>query len=390
MMILQNSPINSRIPKFYELTIKERQDLLRKLSNLNEEDIKILNNFGNLSMELGDQLSENVIGAYTLPFSIATNFRVNSKDYLIPMVTEESSVVAAASYGAKLARKHGGFTCELVQNLICGQIQILPAKKEDLVKKILTHKNSLLDKLNSSHPTLVSLGGGAKDLTLRKIATSRGYMYILELEVDVMDAMGANIVNTMVENLGEQLQSMIQSRVLAKIVSNLTTHRLSQCRAIFDKEELGGKEIVDNILDISAFGEVDPFRAATHNKGIMNGITALALATGNDTRAIEAAAHAYASMEGKYKPLSKYYEDNQGNLVGKISIPLAMGIVGGSTSIHPLSKIAIKILGITSASELIQIAGAVGLGQNLAALRALANEGIQQAHMQLHRRKFST
>ncbi len=387
-MILHNTKSNSRLPGFYNLSIKERQDLIKKISDLNDDERNLLNNFGNLSKELADSSSENVIGGFTLPFSIASNFRINSKDYLIPMVTEESAVVAAASYGAKLARKHDGFTCESVFNIMIGQIQIIPREKFDITSVLSKHKKELLKQINQYHPTLISFGGGAQDFTLRTLSTSRGDMIILDLYVDVKDAMGANIVNSMVENLGKALRKLISYDIRAKILSNLSDKRIAICNATFDKELLGGDKIVDNILDITAFADADPYRAVTHNKGIMNGISAISLATGNDTRAIEASAHAYASRLGNYKPLSTYWKGNDGNLEGRLSVPLAMGIIGGITNTHPMSKIALKILGVTTASELIQIAGAVGLAQNVAALRALADEGIQQSHMRLHRRKF--
>ncbi len=387
-MILHNSKINSQLPEFYNLSVNDRQLLTQKLVNLSNDEKTILNSLGSISPQLLDSFSENVIAGFTLPFSIATNFRINSKDYLIPMVTEESSVVAAASYGAKIARKHGGFTCKPVNNIMIGQVQIVKKKKINIEKTVLEHKNSLLQLVNQAHPTLRSLGGGALDITSYEIGTIRGEMVIFNLHVDVKDAMGANIVNNMAETLGEELHNLLSCDIRAKILSNFCTQRIARCSAIFDAKLLGGKQIIENILDISAFADADPYRAVTHNKGIMNGIIALSLATGNDTRAIEARAHAYASINGKYHPLTSFSKDSDGNLLGNISIPLSLGIIGGITNIHPMSKIALKILGVTTASELIQITSAVGLAQNLAALRALANEGIQQSHMRLHKRKF--
>jgi len=388
MMILKNSPSKSQIPGFYNLSLQERQEIIKTLSGLSEDEIIHLKNWGNLGSELGNKSSENVIGGITLPFSIATNFQVNSKDFLIPMVTEEASVVAAASKGAKIARKNGGFFCDPVKNIVTGQVQILPQKEEDIEQIISSQKEKLLEEINSHHTTLISVGGGAKDISIRNIITSRGEMVILHVEVDVVDAMGANIVNTMMENLGLLLQNLLESQIRTKIISNLPTQRLSSCTAVFDKDMLGGEMIVNRILDLCAFAEADPYRAVTHNKGIMNGITALSLSTGNDTRAIEAGVHAYASMNGKYKPLSKFSTDDDGNLIGKLVLPLSLGVVGGFTNVHPVCKIALKILDITSASELIQIAGAVGLAQNISALRALADEGIQRSHMKLHKRKL--
>jgi hydroxymethylglutaryl-CoA reductase len=387
MMILQNFNDRSRIPGFYKLSMRERQELIAKLANLSIIERKHLENFGNLGMNLGDTCSENVIGGFTLPFSVATNFLINSKPIIVPMVTEEASVVAAASYGAKLARKHGGFICSPVKNIMIGQILIIPSNGEDIEEKILPKKLELLEEINRYHPTLTSFGGGAVDIKFRKILTSRGNMVVLHLEVDVKDAMGANIVNTMTENLAKLMREFIKSDIRVNILSNLAISRMSSCTAVFDTQDLGGEEIVQRILDLYAFAEVDPFRTVTHNKGIMNGVCAVALATGNDTRAIEAGAHAYASMNGKYGPLSKFNLDSKGNLKGELSIPLQMGTVGGITSIHPMCKIARKIMNITSAGELIQIASAVGLSQNVAALRALVDEGIQDSHMRLHKRK---
>ncbi|MBN2156278.1 MAG: hydroxymethylglutaryl-CoA reductase, degradative [Candidatus Lokiarchaeota archaeon] len=384
---MKNSAPSSRLPGFHNLSIKERQEIIKKLSGLTNEEIDQLNNFGNLGMELGIKFSENVIGGYTLPISIATNFQINSKDYLVPMVTEESSVVAAASYGAKLARKYGGFVCDPLENLMIGQLQILLEKRDDIENFIRPLKSEFLRKINEQHSTLSSVGGGAKELRFRKIQSSRGGMGILELEVDVVDAMGANIVNSMMETLGKLLQRKYHEKIRAKIVSNLAIGRICKCKAIFDTEEMG-RDVAHKLVDIYAFAEADPYRAVTHNKGIMNGIIALALATGNDTRALEAAAHGYASIDGKYRPLSRFYLNEEGNLVGSISVPLPMGIIGGITSMNPVSRIALKILGISTATELIQIASAVGLAQNISALRALADEGIQKSHMRLHARKF--
>jgi hydroxymethylglutaryl-CoA reductase len=269
-----------------------------------------------------------------------------------------------------------------------GQIQIIPKENVDISSVLSKHKQELLDQINQHHPHLTSFGGGAQDFTLRTIQTSRGDMIILDLYVDVKDAMGANIVNTMVENLGKGIKKLKDYDIRARILSNLSDKRIALCNATFDRDLLGGDDIVNNILDITAFAETDPYRAVTHNKGIMNGISAISLATGNDTRAIEASAHAYASIDGKYKPLSTFWKEPDGNLSGRLSIPLSLGIIGGITNIHPMSLIALKILGVSSASELIQVAGAVGLAQNIAALRALADEGIQQSHMRLHKRKM--
>lgn len=380
----------SKISGFFKLSVSERQALISKLVNLNKEEKQILENFGYFSSDQLDLISENVIGSFCLPFAIATNFKVNEKDYLIPMVTEESSIVAGASNGAKIARSCGGFHSEPIKSIMIGQIQLTNITNPDVVKKILLENKEYLIKIaNLCDKTLVAMGGGAQDLEIREISTERGQMIILHLLVDVIDAMGANAVNTMVEKIAHVIleKKMVKAQINLKIISNLAVHRVAKCSAIFDRDLLGGTEVIERILDAHAFAKADPFRAATANKGIMNGIDALALATGNDTRAIEAGAHAYASLNGNYGPLTDYYIDNDENLVGSIEIPMPMATFGGIINKHPMTKIALKILDVRSAEELSQIAAAVGLAQNLAALRALADEGIQSGHMKLHIRK---
>ena len=381
---------HSKISGFHKLSFFERQALISKLVNLNKEEKQILENFGYFSYDQLDLISENVIGCYSLPFSIATNFKVNGKDYLIPMVTEEASVVAAASNGARIARKCGGFHSKPVNSIMIGQIQLTNFTNSDYVKRILIeNKDYLISIANLSDKTLVAMGGGAQDLEVREISTERGKMIILHLLVNVIDAMGANAVNTMVEKIAHVIieKQMVKAQINLKIISNLAIYRVAICSAVFDKDLIGGKKIIDRILDAQAFAKVDPFRAATANKGIMNGIDALALATGNDIRAIEAGAHAFASLNGNYSPLTDYYVDNDENLVGTIEIPLPMATFGGIINIHPMTKIALKILDIKTAEELSQVAAAVGLAQNFAALRALTDEGIQSGHMRLHVRK---
>ncbi len=382
--------MNVKISGFYKKSVSERQALISKLVNLNKEERQILENFGYFNSDQLDLLSENVIGCYSLPFSIATNFKVNNINYLIPMVTEEASVVAAASNGAKIARKCGGFHSEPVNSIMIGQIQLTNLTNPEYIKKILIEKKNYLIKIaNLCDKNLVEMGGGAQNLEVREISTERGQMVIIHLLVNVIDAMGANAVNTMVEKIAHVIleKKMVKAQINLKIISNLAVHRMAKCSAVFDKELLGGPEVIERILDAQAFAKADPFRAATANKGIMNGIDALALATGNDTRAIEAGAHAFASLNGKYGPLTDYYVDNDENLVGSIEIPMPMATFGGIINKHPMTKIALKILDVKSAEELSQVAAAVGLAQNLAALRALADEGIQKGHMHLHIRK---
>lgn len=380
----------SDISGFYKLSLKERQIQLAKLVNLEQKDIDLLQSLGYFSPDQINMLIENVVGSYQLPMGVALNFKVNGKDYVIPMVIEEPSVVAAASNMAKVARKLGGFQSEKVKSIMISQIQLTHIQDIDRAKeKIQKNKEHILKIANEQDPTLNELGGGALDIEVRQIETRKGKMIILHLLVDVLDAMGANIVNTMAEAVSPYIEELCGAKIYLRIVSNLATERLAKCRAVFDKDLLGGEEVVEGILNAYEFALADPYRATTHNKGIMNGIVALALATGNDTRALEAGAHAYAAIEGRYKPLTRYDLDSEGNLVGEIEIPLAFGIIGGITRTHPMARLALKILNVESAGELSQVAAALGLAQNVGALRALASEGIQKGHMTLHSRNIA-
>jgi len=380
----------SDISGFYKLSMDERRKLLSELVNLNQDEIEILNTLGYFKPNQIDTLIENVIGSYQLPFGLAFNFKINNKDYIIPMVIEEPSVVAAASNAAKFARKHGGFISENVRSIMISQIQITKMQDIEYAKKqILDNKNQILKIANEQDPLVNELGGGALDLEIRELDTRRGKMLIMHLLVNVLDAMGANIVNTMAEAVSPYIEEITEGKIYLRILSNLATHRIAKSKATFDKDLLGGPEVVEGILNAYEFALADPYRATTHNKGIMNGIVALTLATGNDTRAIESGAHAYASLSGKYSPLTKFELDSEGNLVGEIEVPLALGIIGGMTKIHPMARIALKILNVKSASELSQVGAALGLAQNVAALRALASEGIQKGHMALHSRNIA-
>lgn len=382
--------INSNIPGFYKLSIDERQQVINKLANLNTEEFKLLKNYGYISPSQLDTLIENVIGSFHLPLGIACNFKINNKDYIIPMVIEEPSVVAAASNAAKIARKLGGFYSEKVKSIMFSQIQITNIKDIKTAKdNVQKNKETILKIANEQDPLLVSLNGGAIDLEIREISTRKGPMLIIHLLVNVLDAMGANVVNTMAEAVAPYLEDICNGHIYLRILSNLAIHRLARCRAVFDKELLGGDKVVEGIMNAYEFALADPFRATTHNKGIMNGIVALTMATGNDTRAIEAGAHAFAALSGNYSPLTKFQVDSDGNLVGEIELPLALGIIGGMTKIHPMARLALKILNIKSANELSQVAAALGLAQNVAALRALASEGIQKGHMSLHSRNIA-
>jgi len=380
----------SEISGFFKKSIEKRQEIISSLFSLNKDEVNLLKNFGYFTKTQIDSSIENVIGSYQLPLAIATNFKINDCDYLVPMVIEEPSIVAAASNAAKIARKLGGFYSNPITPHMISQIQItnIPNIKK-AIKKIKEHEQEILDLANKQDPILIELGGGAIEVSSRVIETKRNPMLIVHLIVNVLDAMGANIVNSMSEAISEFLERLTGGKSCLRIVSNLATQRIAFSKATFDKDSLGGAEIVDRIMDAYEFALADPYRATTHNKGIMNGIIAVVLATGNDTRAIEAGAHSFACINGTYQPLTKFDKDDEGNLVGSIELPLAMGIVGGITKNHPMAKLALKIIGVKSAEELCQVVAAVGLAQNVAALRALASEGIQRGHMKLHSRNIA-
>ena len=365
-------PFSSRIPGFFKLSPAERLQKVKEFANLTEEEIQILANTGCLNMEQVDRMIENVVGTIPIPIGIGVNFLINDQDKLIPMAIEEPSVVAAASNAAKMARQKGGFWTSSTDPIMIGQIQAVDIPDPYSAKmRILAKKEEILKLANEQDPVLVKFGGGAKDLQVRIIETIKGTMVITHLLVDCRDAMGANAVNTMAEAVAYLIEEITGGRVFLRIISNLASHRLARATAIFSKEALGGEEVVDGILQAYAFALADPFRAATHNKGIMNGVIALILATGNDHRAIESGAHAYAAITGQYIPLTTWEKNKDGDLVGAIEIPMAVGTIGGATKSHPIARIALKILDVKTASELGEIIAAVGLAQNLAALRAL-------------------
>lgn len=378
----------SRISGFYNLSIEERLKIVKEFAGLSDEEANFLKE-GHLPIELANRMIENVIGEMELPFGIATNFKINGRDYLIPMAIEEPSVVAAASYAAKLARPGGGFFTNSTEPIMIAQIQLTGVKNPHFAKmQILEHKEELMKIANEQDPVLVKVGGGCRDIKVRVLNSNMGPMVIVHLHVDVRDAMGANAVNTMAEALAPYIEELTGGKVYLRILSNLAIYRLARARAIWKKDVIG-QDTVKGILWAYEFARVDPFRAATHNKGIMNGIDAVLIATANDWRAVEAGAHAFASMDGWYTSLTHYEEDSQGNLVGTIELPLAVGIIGGATSTHPKAKIARKILGVKTAREFAEVLAAVGLAQNFAALRALATEGIQKGHMSLHARNIA-
>ncbi|RJS76621.1 hydroxymethylglutaryl-CoA reductase, degradative [Candidatus Bathyarchaeota archaeon] len=381
---------SSKISGFYKLSIPERIQIVKEFADLTDEEVRLLQSTGSLNLDLADRMIENVVGTFPLPLGIAVNFLINGKDYLIPMAIEEPSVVAAASYAAKMARSKGGFHTSSTEPVMIGQIQTVKVKDPYRAKMaVLDAKEEILKKANEQDPMLVSVGGGAKDVQVKVIDTPRGPMVITELLVDCRDAMGANAVNTMAEAVAPMIERITKGKVFLRIISNLATKRLARAWTVVDKEAVGGEEVVEGILEAYAFAAGDPYRAATHNKGILNGIIGVVIATCNDHRAVEAGAHAYAARTGQYRPLSIWEKNEDGDLVGSIELPMAVGTIGGATKVHPIAKIALKILGVKSARELGEVMAAVGLAQNLGALRALAHEGIQRGHMSLHARNIA-
>jgi hydroxymethylglutaryl-CoA reductase len=381
---------SSSISGFYKLSPKDRLVFLKQYADLSETECNLLQNTGSLPLDLADHMIENVVGAMPMPLGIGMNFQINKHDYLIPMVTEEPSVVAAASYAAKMVRDGGGFHTSSTPPVMIGQIQVVGVTDTEAARThVLAAKQDILKKANEQDPLLAKVGGGAKEVGARIIQTKVGPMLIVELDVDCRDAMGANAVNTMCEAVAPMVEELTGGRVYLRIITNLATKRLAKAWCTVPKQSVGGEEIVDGIVNASAFAAADPFRAATHNKGIMNGIIAVILATGNDHRAIEAGAHAYAALNGQYTSLSTWDKDADGNLVGSLELPMAVGLIGGAVKTHPIAKIAVKILGVKTANEFGEVCAAVGLAQNLGALRALASEGIQRGHMSLHARNIA-
>jgi hydroxymethylglutaryl-CoA reductase len=381
---------SSELSGFYKLSPKERLQFVKDFAGLTDDEVALLGNTGSLPMEMADRMIENVVGVMPTPLGIGVNFRINDRDYLIPMAIEEPSVVAAASYAAKMVRDGGGFHAISTPPVMIGQVQIVGVKDPYAAKmRIIQHREELLKKANEQDPVLVSAGGGAKDIEAKIIMTTLGPMVIAELLVDCRDAMGANAVNTMAEAVAPMLERITGGHVYLRIISNLATKRLVRAWCTVPKKAVGGEEVVDGIVNAYAFAAADPYRAATHNKGILNGIIAVILATCNDHRAIEAGAHAYAVKDGRYTSLSTWEKNENGDLAGSIELPMAVGLIGGAVRSHPVAKIAVKILGVKSANEFGEVLAAVGLAQNLGALRALAHEGIQRGHMSLHARNIA-
>jgi hydroxymethylglutaryl-CoA reductase len=381
---------SSLVSGFYKLSPKERLAFVKEFVGLTDEEAALLQSTGSLPLDLADRMIENVVGAIPVPLGIAVNFLINKRDYLVPMAIEEPSVVAAASYAARMTRDGGGFFTSSTPPIMIGQIQAIGIKDPYAAKmRIIQAKEEILKKANDQDPVLVSVGGGAKDLDAKVIQTTQGSMVITELHVDCRDAMGANAVNTMAEAVAPLIERITGGRVYLRIISNLAVKRLARAWCVVPKESVGGEEVVDGIVNAWAFAAVDPYRAATHNKGIMNGIIAVIIATCNDHRAIEAGAHAYAAKNGQYTTLSTWEKNEDGDLVGSIELPMAVGLIGGAVKTHPIARICLKILGVKTANEFGEVLAAVGLAQNLGALRALAHEGIQRGHMSLHARNIA-
>jgi hydroxymethylglutaryl-CoA reductase len=382
--------------KFYKMTLPERHKYLMQNSNLDEDDLKAWLPGSGLTLETADHMIENAVGLFSLPLGIAQNFIVNGKAVLVPMVVEEPSVVAAISFMAKLAQSTGGFRAWMSSQEMIGQVQLLDLADIDVAQNLIeTHKPELLQQASALNPSLTRHGGGIRDLEVRQIDESPiGPFLVVHLILDVQDAMGANMVNTAAESLAPLLEQLTGARAHLRILSNLSDRRLANAEVRLPAEVLAfdcfsGEQVRDGVIEAWAFAEADPYRAATHNKGIMNGVDAVLLATGNDWRAVEAGAHAYAARDGRYKSLSTWTTTEDGSLKGRLTLPLAIGIVGGSTRVHPGARTNLKLMGVQCVSDLGEIIATVGLAQNLAALRALATEGIQKGHMRLHARQVA-
>jgi len=385
----------SRYPGFYQLPLEERARWVAEQAGLTPEEQILLTN-GGLTLEEADHMVENVIGRFALPFAVAVNFLINGREVLIPMVIEEPSVVAALSHAARLARAGGGFFAKSEEPIMRGQIQVVDLPDLSAAARAIEGQIEAIRAVaEAATPSIVARGGGFRGLEVVPFPdTPVGPMLVVYLFYDVRDAMGANAVNTVCEAVAPLIARITGGRVVLRILSNLADRRRAWAEVRIPPEALEtpdfpGDVVIQGILEAQALAEVDPYRAATHNKGIMNGIDAVALATGNDWRAIEAGAHAYAARDGRYRPLTRWWRDEKGALCGRIELPLAVGIVGGATQAHSLARVALKILGVSSARELAEIMAAVGLAQNLAALRALATEGIQRGHMTLHARQIA-
>ncbi|GAA0430633.1 hydroxymethylglutaryl-CoA reductase, degradative [Lentibacillus halophilus] len=389
----------SRIPGFYNMTVEDRRELLSNMNIFTEEDTAYLFSNEPLPTTTADNMIENVVGTFPLPMGLGLNFLINGKEYAVPMAIEEASVVASASHIAKIVRNAGGFKTKANNRIMIGQIQVVGCEDVQTAKEtIVNEKNRLIDEANAAYPSLVNRGGGAEDVNVRILNEDAGSKYsqmlILHIYINTCDAMGANIINTMVESLAPTVENLTGGKVYLRILSNYPDRCLAKARCVIPPELLAtekfsGQNVRDGIIHAYEFAASDPYRAVTHNKGIMNGIDPVVIATGNDWRAVEAGAHAYAARDGHYGSMTTWSVDDEGNLIGELELPMAIGTVGGSTHVHPVSRIAHKLLNVDSAQELAQVVVAVGLAQNLGALKALATDGIQKGHMALHSRSVA-
>lgn len=383
--------------KFYQLTIDERRKIIQDETTCSDEELAAFTGITGLTEETAERMIENVVGRYSLPIGIARNFVVNGKHYVIPMVIEEPSVVAAASNGARLAAANGGFYAEADPSLMIGQIQLLSINDLRTAKDaVYAHKEELLQAVSEKCGSLIKRGGGPVDLEVREFSqTPIGPMLVIHLILNVCDVMGANLIDTALETITSLAEKITGGTARLRILSNYADRRLARARCEIPAENLAfhqysGSEVAERIIEASVFAQTDPYRAVTHNKGIMNGIDAVLLAVGNDWRAVEAGAHAWAARDGQIKPLSVWTKNPKtGNLQGKIELPMAVGIAGGATKVHPGAAAALKVMGVQSAQELAGVIAAVGLAQNLAALKALSTEGIQRGHMSLHAKQLA-
>lgn len=389
----------SRIPGFYKYSVEERRELIARMHQLSAEEKEQLSQAISLPVETADKMIENVVGTFSLPLGLGLNFLINDKEYVIPMAIEEPSVVASASYIAKIVRDAGGFQTEATDRIMIGQIQVVGcADFQEAKRAVEKQKEQLIQEANDAYPSIVARGGGAADIDVRILnedaASTYGQMLVIHVYVDTRDAMGANIINTMVESLAPTVETITEGKVYLRILSNLADRSLARAKCVIPPSLLAsdgftGEDVRDGVVHAYEFAASDPYRAVTHNKGIMNGIDPVVIATGNDWRAVEAGAHAYAARSGTYGSMTTWSVDEQGNLVGELELPMAIGTVGGAIRVHPISKIAHKLLGVESAKELAQVIVAVGLAQNLGALKALATDGIQKGHMALHSRSVA-
>lgn len=382
---------SSRLSGFKDLTVDQRREKVVDAAGVESHLLDVLSPEKGLSIEQANHMVENVIGVLGMPVGVATNFIVNGREMLVPMATEEPSVVAAASNLARMTRDHGGFVTSSTPPLMQAQVQVLDVVDPAAARmRLLAATGELIELANAQDPFLVKFGGGVRDITVRLVPTSRQTYVVLHIVVDVRDAMGANAVNTMAEAIAPRVAEISGGRSLLRILTNKADLRLTRVSATFDAALLGGPEVVENMLDAAEFAVADPYRAATHNKGIMNGITAVVMATGNDTRAVEAGAHSHAiGTDGRYTSMSRFEKNADGNLVGTLELPMPVGLVGGATKVHPVAQANVALLGVKTAAELAAIIMAVGLAQNAAAVRALATEGIQRGHMSLHARNVA-